>query len=171
MKRLLFITLVVAMFVSCSTQTAITPAQYTQSVQKDIPFSVAELKPVKSEVYSFRCDGYIGMLPDYEIDEDGVIMGYRTTFAPTHATQTSKIIWRNIVISKRNKRVLCIDRLLNNGNTFGYVYVIQGEDKSYPDGYHWDVTDQRLMIGVADILENYTDLSVELLKSVSNINR
>lgn len=46
------------------------------------------------------------------------------------------------------------------------VYVLQGETKNIPNGFHWDVTDQRHMLNVAPILEEQTELSVELLKTL-----
>ena len=54
------------------------------------------------------------VLPDYEVDAEGALMSYRTTFAPTHDTQPANVIWRNIVINRQAKRVLCIDRMVMN---------------------------------------------------------
>lgn len=56
----------------------------------------------------------------------------------------------------------------HDGKTFGYVYVLQGEKKQIPNGFHWDVTDQRHMLNVVPILEEQTELSVELLKTLTN---
>ena len=93
-------------------------------------------------------------------------MIYRTTFAPTHDRQPANVIWRNIVINHRAKRVLCIDRLVQNGKTFGYVYVLQSETKEYSDDntYHWDVSDQRLLLNVAGAIGHMTSLSVTQLE-------
>ena len=166
MRKLITIALAALCFASCGMQKPMTDAQYEQSVRKDMPFAVSEFKQVKPEVYAFKCDKYVDMLPDYEVDDEGASMIWRTTFAPTHTTQPSQFIWRNIVIDKKNCRVLCIDRLLKNGKTFGYVYVLQGETKNIPNGFHWVVTDQRHMLNVAPILEEQAELSVELLKTL-----
>ena len=93
-------------------------------------------------------------------------MVYRTTFMSTHDKQPEKLIWRNIVINRNAKRVLCIDRLLANGRTIGYVYVLQAETKDYSDEntFHWDVSDQRLMLNVADALEGMSHLSITQLE-------
>ena len=166
MRKLIILALAATMFAACGTQKPLTEAQYEQSVQKDLPFAVSEFRQVKPDVYAYKCNTYVGLLPDYEVDDEGASMIWRTTFTPTHTTQPPQYIWRNIVIDKRNCRVLCIDRLLKDGKTFGYVYVLQGETKQIPNGFHWDVTDQRHMLNVAPILEEQTELSVELLKTL-----
>ena len=166
MKKLITLTLAAMLFVACGTQKPLTEAQYEQSVRKDIPFAVSEFKQVKPYVYAFKCDKYVDLLPDYEVDNEGTSMIWRTTFCSTHTSQPQQYIWRNIVINKRSCRVLCIDRLLKDGKTFGYVYVLQGETKQLPNGFHWDVTDQRHILIVAPILEEQTDLSIELLKTL-----
>ena len=166
MKKLIILALAAIGFAACAVQKPLTEAQYEQSVRRDMPFAVSEFKQVKPDVYSFRCDKYVDMLPDYEVDDEGTSMIWRTTFAPTHTAQPQQYIWRNIVIDKKNCRVLCIDRLLKDNKTFGYVYVLQGETKNIPNGFHWDVTDQRHMLMVAPVFADQTDLSVELLKSL-----
>lgn len=166
MKKLFTLALAATMLAACGIQKPLTEAQYEQSVRKDIPFAVSEFKQVKPEVYAFKCDKYVDLLPDYEVDNEGTLMIWRTTFGSTHSAQPQQYIWRNVVINKRNCRVLCIDRLLKDGKTFGYVYVLQGETKNLPNGFHWDVTDQRHMLNVAPILEEQTELSVELLKTL-----
>ena len=166
MRKLIILALAAIGFAACGTQKPLTDAQYEQSVRQDLPFAVSEFRQVKPDVYAFKCDKYVDLLPDYEVDDEGASMIWRTTFEPTHIAQPSQYIWRNLVIDKKNCRVLCIDRLLKNGKTFGYVYVLQGETKQIPNGYHWDVTDQRHMLNVAPILEEQTELSVELLKTL-----
>lgn len=166
MKKLIFLALAAIVFAACGMQKPLTEAQYEQSVQKDLPFAVSEFKQIKPDVYAFKCDKYVDLLPDYEVDNEGAQMIWRTTFSPTHSAQPQQYIWRNIVIDKRNCRVLCIDRLLKDGKTFGYVYVLQGETKQVPNGFHWDVTDQRHMLNVAPVLTEQSELSVELLKTL-----
>ena len=156
---------------SCAVQRATTSEEFVRDVRKDIPFKVSELKVVsgRENTYLFRSDGYIGLLPDYEVDSEGASMIYQTTFAPTHATQPSSVIWRNIVINKRDKRVLCIDRLVQNGRTFGYVYVLQSETARYSDSgtFHWDVSNPKLLLNVSDAIEAMSELSVETLNTLT----
>ena len=153
---------------SCSTKRALTREEYSESVRSDLPFAVSDMTRVHADqdTYRFSCDDYVPLLPDYEVDAEGAVMIYCTTFMPTHDLQSADYIWRNVVISKRNKRVLCIDRLLRDGKTFGFIYVLQSEDARFPQGCHWDVTDQRLMLFVADIFRDETTLSVELLRTL-----
>ncbi|MBR2165807.1 MAG: hypothetical protein IJ915_04610 [Paludibacteraceae bacterium] len=156
---------------SCAVQRTTTSDKFAKDVRRDLPFKVSELKAVSGHdnTYSFRSDAYIGLLPDYEVDSEGASMIYQTTFSPTHHTQPSNIIWRNIVINKRDKRVLCIDRLIQNGRTFGYVYVLQSETARYSDSgtFHWDVSNPKLLLNVSDAIEGMSELSVETLNALT----
>lgn len=166
MKRTIFYILAFVLC-SCAVQRAITSDEFVKEVQKDIPFKVSELKPVSAHdnTYSFHSDAYIGLLPDYEVNCEGASMIYQTTFAPTHSTQQSNVIWRNIIINRKAKRVLCIDRLIKDNKTFGYVYVLQSETVRYSDSgtFHWDVSDPKLLLNVSDAIEGMSELSVETL--------
>ena len=169
MKRTVFYILAFALC-SCAVQRPTTSEEFVRDVQKDLPFKVSGLKAVsgRENTYLFYSDGYIGLLPDYEVDSEGASMIYQTTFAPTHHTQPSNVIWRNIVINKRDKRVLCIDRLTQNGRTFGYVYVLQSETARYSDSgtFHWDVSNPKLLLNVSDAIEGMSELSVETLNTL-----
>jgi hypothetical protein len=170
MKRTVFYILAFTLC-SCAVQRATTSEEFVRDVQKDLPFKVSGLKAVSGHdnTYSFRSDGYIGLLPDYEVDSEGASMIYQTTFAPTHNTQPSNVIWRNIVINKRDKRVLCIDRLTQNGRTFGYVYVLQSETARYSDSgtFHWDVSNPKLLLNVGDAIEGMSKFSVVTLNTLT----
>ena len=156
---------------SCAVQRAMTSVEFLRDVQKDLQVEVTELKPVSGHdnTYSFRSDAYVGLLPDYEVDSEGASMIFQTTFAPTHATQPSSVIWRNIVINRNAKRVLCIDRLVQNGRTFGYVYVLQSETARYSDSgtFHWDVSNPKLLLNVSDAIKGMSELSVETLNTLT----
>ena len=169
MKRTIFYILAFA-FCSCAVQRATTSEEFVRDVQGDLPFKVSGLKAVsgRENTYLFRSDGYISLLPDYEVDSEGASMIYQTTFAPSHNTQPSNVIWRNIVINKQDKRVLCIDRLTQNGRTFGYVYVLQSETARYSDSgtFHWDVSNPKLLLNVSDAIEGMSELSVETLNTL-----
>ena len=155
---------------SCAVQRTTTSEEFAKDVQKDLPFKVSELKTISNHdnTYSFRSDAYISLLPDYEVDSEGASMIYQTTFAPTHNTPPSNVIWRNIVINRKAKRVLCIDRLILNGRTFGYVYVLQSETARYSDSgtFHWDVSNPKLLLNVSDAIEGMSKLSVTTLNTL-----
>jgi len=171
MNRVLFFISMAFALCSCAVQRTTTSEEFAKDVQEDIPFKVNELKKVSNHdnTYSFRSDAYVGLLPDYEVDSEGASMIYQTTFAPTHSTQPSNVIWRNIVINRKAKRVLCIDRLIQNGRTFGYVYVLQSETARYSDSgtFHWDVSNPKLLLNVSDAIEGMSELSVETLNALT----
>ena len=82
MKRTIFYILAFALC-SCAVQRATTSEEFAKDVQKDIPFKVNELKAVSGHdnTYSFHSDGYIGLLPDYEVDSEGASMIYQRHLA------------------------------------------------------------------------------------------
>jgi len=172
MNRVLFFISMAFALCSCAVQRTTTSEEFVRDVQKDLPFKVSGLKAVsgRENTYSFRSDGYISLLPDYEVDGEGVCMIYQTTFAPTYHTQPSNVIWRNIVINKRDKRVLCIDRLVKNNRTFGYVYVLQSETARYSDSgtFHWDVSNPKLLLNVSDAIEGMSGLSITTLNIIKH---
>lgn len=171
MKKAIYLILIACVICSCRVQKTIGSTQFTQDIRQDLPFKVTELMKVNEYTYSFRCDSYESLLPDYEVDAEGACMVYRTTFVSTHAQQSSAFIWRNIVINHKARRVLCIDRLLKDGKTFGYVYYMQSETKEYSNGFHWDVTDHRLMLNVAGAIEGMSQLSTSLLQTLTDIEK
>ena len=170
MNRVLFFISMALALCSCAVQRTTTSEEFAKDVQKDLPFKVSELKTISNHdnTYSFRSDAYISLLPDYEVDGEGACMIYQTTFSPTYHTQPSNVIWRNIVINRKAKRVLCIDRLILNGRTFGYVYVLQSETARYSDSgtFHWDVSNPKLLLNVSDAIEGMSKLSVTTLNTL-----
>ena len=167
MKRVILIFLPL-LFMACRVQQPMSSERFAQDVQGDMPFKVSAMNSVPNHngVYAFRCENQVDLLPDYEVDAEGVVMVYRTTFAPTHEKQPANVIWRNIVINRKAKRVLCIDRLVHSGKTSGYIYVLQSETKEYSDEntFHWDVSDPRLLLNVAGAIEHMSSLSVTQLE-------
>ena len=171
MKHLLSILLCVLSLCACKVQQPISSERFAEDVRKDIPFKISTLDKVAnhSDAFIFKCDDYVDLLPDYEIDAEGATMVFKTTFMPpSHEKQPANVIWRNILINKSAKRVLCIDRLLKDGKTFGYIYVLQSETKAYSDEhtYHFDVSNHSLMLNVSGAIEHMSELSVTTLNTL-----
>ena len=167
MKKILFILFSLCLLSACRSQQPITGERFTQDVRRDIPFTVSALSPVPGHpgIFAFRCDRYVGLQPDYEVDAEGSVVVYKTTFAPSHEKQPDSVIWRNIVFNSHAKRTLCIDRLIKNGQTFGYIYVLQTETRDYSDinTYHWDVSNPSLMLNISNAFVSMTTRSVNRL--------
>ena len=170
MKQYIYIFLCICALCTCSMQQPISCNHFTEDVKKDIPFKISTLTKLADheDIYTFRCDDYADLLPDYEVDAQGATMVYRTTFMPTHDRQPANVIWRNILINRQAKRVLCIDRLLKDGKTFGFIYILQSETKAYSDEhtYHFDVTNPSLMLNVSGAIESMSALSVTTLNTL-----
>lgn len=165
LKKCIYLLMTVCLC-SCGSIKQLTVEQYAEDIRRDIPFDLGEMKEDNPELYSFTSKDYVAYFPDYEIDNEGMTSVFRTTFDTLPAVQTESVIWRNVVIVKKKRRVLCIDRMLHDGKTFGFVYVLQMEDSRYPYGnYHWDVTDHRLLELVGSILGDYADFSLGVLNA------
>ncbi len=153
---------------SCNTQPATESERFTESVASLMPFKTEKLQITAKPDYTelrFVCNGYIDAEPDCEIDDKGAARTRRTTFNDPPTRQDEKTIWRNVVVSKKHKRVVCIDRYLQGGHTEGYVYVFQTETDQFPNysPFHWDVSDSRNMEFMGTMLEGLRPLAVRRL--------
>ena len=94
MKQQIVVLLLPLLFVACRAQQPMSSERFAQDVQSDMPFKVSAMNSVPNHdgVYSFRCENQVDMLPDYEVDAEGAVMVYRTTFAPTHARARKWVI-------------------------------------------------------------------------------
>lgn len=70
--------------------------------------------------------------PDMVINSDGDTHVGRLLMKEPVPAQTEGQVWRNVVVSDRNRRVICIDRYLRKGKTDGYIYVFQSQTKRFP---------------------------------------
>lgn len=135
--------------VGCQTNHVSESQRFEASVRKELPFRIDSLRWFDGVdiTYQFACQDYVSTLPDTEIDTNGELTSYRTLDFQKALQQTEDKVWRNVVVSKKNQRIICIDRFLKNGRTKGYVYVLQSESKRYPSlgKYHWDVSDPHNM--------------------------
>ena len=129
------------------------------SVIKELPFPVDSISWLTiSDIPAFRFSnvGYTDAAPDAEIRPDGDYWVCNMLDAKSISHQSEEVIWRNVRVSPRNQRVICIDRYLRHGRTVGYCYVLQSECKKYPvyGSFHWDVSDSRNIEMTGSLLED-----------------
>ena len=79
--------------------------------------------------------------------------------------QPAGVVWRNVVVSRRQRRVTCIDRYQCPNGVEGYVYVFQADSKKYPvaDALHWDVSDARHTETTGQMLADLDALAISRL--------
>ena len=140
--------------------------RFEASIRKEIPFRVDSMLWITGgdmATFQFSNQDYVTTLPDVEINADGTVVVY-STLTPTR--QSEEKIWRNVVVSRKNRRVVCIDRYLKNGRTHGYGYVMQSESKIFPTfgKYHWDVSDSHNIESTGMALHSLDKLAVRRLK-------
>ena len=139
--------LVLIFLTGCQTNNMSEAQRFEVSIKKELPFRIDSLRwfdGTDMPTYQFANQDYSSALPDAEIGMNGELSVYRTyDFQKASSRQAEDKVWRNVVVSKKNKRIICVDRYLQDGRTQGYVYVLQGESKKYPTlgKYHWDVSD------------------------------
>ena len=157
----------------CKTQMKSELQSFMQSVKKELPFHVDSLRySAMSDFVEFRFSSpeYIATAPDIEINSEGNAFVYRTTVLEPLTRQAENMVWRNVVVSKKHKRVICTDRYLRKGYTEGYAYVFQTESEKYPKygTYHWDVSDSRHIEFMGAALDSMHKLAVRRLKGEAN---
>lgn len=174
MKQFLYIITVVTLFFSCSTSRLTEEQRLLKSVRKELPFRVDSLNRIGESTYGFSCSQYISTPPDYTIGDDGELMVFRTTVLEPTTEQQKDQIWRNLMVSKRHHRVVCIDRIRNEAGTDGRLYVMQTESKKYPSlpgVYHWDVADARNLQAVGNTLDDFKQQSLKWMKGEEDVVR
>ena len=143
--------------------------RFDASVRRELPFAVDSLRwldGVDMATYQFACKYYIATPPDAFIGMDGELNVYKTSLFDKPTLQTEDVVWRNVVVSKKNQRIICIDRYLRNGRTKGFVYVLQSETKQFPTLglYHWDVSDPHHIEMAGESLEHLRKLTLRRIK-------
>ena len=154
----------------CRTKNVSEAQRFEASVGKELPFHVDSLRWMDGGDMAsgqFANHGYVATPPDAEIGMDGNLSVYRTFDFQKALRQTEDKVWRNVVVSKKNQRVICIDRYLRDGRTLGYVYVLQSESRKYPNlgKYHWDVSDPHNMELAGVTLEHLRNLTLKRIKA------
>ncbi len=157
------------MFAGCQTRDVSEAERFDASVRRELPFVVDSLHwldGVDMATYQFACRDYVATPPDAFIGTDGTLNVYNNFLFETPTRQTEDMVWRNVVVSKKNRRIICIDRYLSEGRTKGFVYVLQSESKRFPTlgSYHWDVSDSHNIEIAGGILEHLRKLTLKRKK-------
>ena len=112
-KRLVLYALIAIMFAGCQTKNMTEAERFDASVRRELPFAVDSLRwldGVDMATYQFACKYYIATPPDAFIGMDGELIVYKTSLFDKPTLQTEDMVWRNVVVSKKNQRIICIDR-------------------------------------------------------------
>ena len=165
----IFYVLTAIMFAGCQTKNMTEAEKFDASVRKELPFAVDSLRWLDGTdmaTYQFACRDYVAMPPDAFIGLDGALNVYNNFLFEKPTCQTEDVVWRNVVVSKKNRRIICIDRYLRDGRTKGFVYVLQTETKKFPTQglYHWDVSDSHNIEMSGEILEHLRKLTLRRMK-------
>lgn len=147
--------------------------RFEASVKKELPFRIDSMRWLDSAdmtTYRFANQAYTTTLPDSEIGTDGELFVFRTIDFQKASRQAEDKIWRNVVVSRKNQRIICIDRYLRDGQTQGYVYVLQSITKKYPTlgKYHWDVSDPHNLESAGAALDHLKNLTLMRIKGNGN---
>jgi tetratricopeptide (TPR) repeat protein len=158
---------------ACQTNNISEAQRFDTSIKKELPFRIDSLRwfdGTDMPTYKFAHHNYVTTLPDAEISMNGELSVYRTFDFQKASRQTEDKVWRNVVVSKKNQRIICVDRYLRDGRTQGYVYVLQSESKRYPTlgKYHWDVSDSHNIELAGTTLGHLRNLTLRRIKGNGN---
>lgn len=164
--KIFALSILLTVFVGCRSSRTTELQRFERSVLKEFPFSVDSISWLTySDFPTFRFANteYIGASPDAEIRPDGDYWVCNMFDAEKLMHQSEENIWRNVLVSRKNQRVVCIDRYLRGGRTVGYCYVFQSERKEYPTygTLHWDVSDSRNIEMVGVMLDDLKGLALK----------
>ena len=163
---ILLLLMLALMLVGCKTNHLTEQQRFERSVLKELPFGVDSISWLTSgnlPTFRFANAEYANASPDAEIRPDGDYWVCNTFDAGPPSHQTEENIWRNVMVSHKNQRVVCIDRYMLQGRTVGYCYVLQSERKEYPTygTFHWDVSDSRNIEMVGVMLDDLRELAMK----------
>ncbi len=165
-RTIIYALLTLIVMAGCQTKGLTEAQRFERSVKKELPFDVDTVRwltGVDVPTFKFSNSGYTPTAPDVEIrpDESWEIWNVFTTVKLSR--QNEKNIWRNVVVSRKNRRVICIDRYLRHGRTEGYCYIYQSENKKYPTygTFHWDVSDPRNVEFTGMMLEDLRQIALK----------
>ena len=164
--KIFALSILLTVFAGCRSSHMTELQRFERSVLKELLFSVDSISWLTSgdfPTFRFANTEYIGASPDAEIRPDGDYWVCNMFDAERPLHQTEENIWRNVLVSRKNRRVVCIDRYLRNGRTVGYCYVFQSERKEYPTygTLHWDVSDSRNIEMVGVMLDDLKGLALK----------
>ena len=164
--KIFALSILLTVFAGCRSSHMTELQRFERSVLKELPFSVDSISWLTSgdfPTFRFANTEYIGASPDAEIRPDGDYWVCNMFDAERPLHQTEENIWRNVLVSRKNQRVVCIDRYLRGGRMVGYCYVLQSERKEYPTygTLHWDVSDSRNIEMVGVMLDDLKGLALK----------
>ena len=160
------LTALVIALAGCRSSRMTEQQRFERSVLKGFPFSVDSISWLTSgdfPTFKFANAEYTDVSPDAEIHPNGDYWVCNMFDAEQSLHQSEENIWRNVLVSRRKQRVVCIDRYLRGGRTVGYCYVLQSERKEYPTygTLHWDVSDSRNIEMVGEMLDDLKGLALK----------
>ena len=163
---ILTLLLLALMLAGCKTSHITEQQRFERSVLKELPFSVDSVSWLTSSdlpTFKFANTEYVKVSPDAEIRPDGDYWNCNILNTRPPVYQAEENIWRNVLVSQKNQRVVCIDRYLQQGRTTGYCYVLQSERKEYPTygTLHWDVSDTHNIEMVGVMLNDLKELALK----------
>lgn len=158
--------LLVLIMAGCKTNRLTERERFERSVLKELPFSVDAMSWLTCgdlPTFRFANAEYADARPDAEIRPDGDYWVCNMFDAEPIVHQKEENIWRNVLVSRKHQRVVCIDRYLRKGRTMGYCYILQSERKEYPTygTFHWDVSDSHNIEMVGTMLDNLKELALK----------
>ena len=160
------LTILAIVLAGCRSSRMTEQQRFERSIIKEFPFSVDSISWLTSgdfPTFRFANAEYTDARPDAEIRPNGDYWVCNMFDAEQPLQQTEENIWRNVLVSRKNQRVVCIDRYLRGGRTVGYCYVLQSERKEYPTygTLHWDVSDSRNIEMVGVMLDDLKGLALK----------
>lgn len=109
--------------------------RFVESVLYDLPFRPDSLCFVyRDDVLLIETLKPVKLQPDYAIYADSVTINLHGEVYRAEPQQRADIVWRNILVSQKHHRLLCLDRFRIGNRYFGVVYVLQSRAANSNNG-------------------------------------
>lgn len=143
---------------------------YFTSVMRQVPLSVDSIQFIMADRFMVFTPRVLNKwMPDYIRKGDGTEIVVQANPLKS-LVQPHDEIWRNVLIDRKLKRNIVVDRMVKNGKHLAVAYVLQSENHRVPftSTYHYDVTDWRNTQPVGEVMMGLLDATVKAYESHSS---
>ena len=141
-------------------------AKYVADVVKRIPLKIDSINVIVADEFLILSPNVVNAWePDYVRRADGAVLTVQAL--PVESlVQPHDQLWRNLIINKKKRQIIVVDRLVSNGKHYAIVYILQSECKSSPFVRNtlYDITDPRNIQSIGTHLDALMEISVNSLQ-------
>jgi|WetSurMetagenome_2_1015567.scaffolds.fasta_scaffold146812_2 hypothetical protein len=130
---------------------------YIRSVLRDVPINTDSICYILADhIVVFKCNSKNDIWkPDYILTRDGNFFCTSGDNTKGKIQDEGNELWRNLIVQRKDRRIICVDRFYLRNKCIGIIYIIQADHKKWPycGTCHWNVTDPHCLEMAGNILD------------------